>query len=110
MLEVWELSMQVAERVYASTKSFPPDERFGLTQQIRRSAVSISSNIAEGSSRFTAPDFRHFLSMSKGSASELDSQVELARRLDYLSAAEAEHVRNDIDRVRAMIEGLRRAL
>ena len=109
-LEVWELAMQVAEQVYVVTTRFPPSERFGLTQQMRRSAVSISSNIAEGAARSTAPDFRRFLSIAKGSASELDSQLELATRLGYLVAPDVAGIRNNIDRVRAMIEGLRRSL
>jgi four helix bundle protein len=77
---------------------------------MRRSAVSISSNIAEGSARSTAPDFRRFLSIAKGSASELDSQMELAVRLGYLLMNDAEGIRSDIDRIRAMIEGLKRSL
>ena len=102
--------MRVAKEVYSVTESFPADERFGLTQQIRRSAVSIPSNIAEGAARATAPDFRRFLSIAKGSASELDSQIELAMRLGYLLEVDAARINTDIDRVRAMLEGLRRSL
>ena len=102
--------MRVAKEVYSVTESFPADERFGLTQQIRRSAVSVPSNIAEGAGRAAAPDFRRFLSIAKGSASELGSQLELAVRLDYLPENEASPIKADIDRIRAMLEGLRRSL
>jgi four helix bundle protein len=109
-LDVWRLAVEVAVAVYEPTATFPHGERFVLVPQMRRSANSISSNIAEGSARATAPDFRRFLSIAKGSAAELESQLMLADRLGLLSSTEKLTVSQDIDRVRAMIEGLMRTL
>ena len=83
-LKAWTLSMDIAEGIYSATKTFPTEEKFGLMSQIRRSAVSIPSNIAEGAARNTKKEFVHFLHISQGSLSELDTQLELAFRLQYL--------------------------
>ena len=77
-LDVWQKSIALADLVYALTKAFPADERFGLTNQMRRAAVSISSNIAEGASRSSKPDFRRFIEIAAGSAFELVSQARIA--------------------------------
>ena len=76
--------MSVAKQVYVVTKYFPADERFGLTSQIQRAAVSIASNIAEGSGRGTNKDFVHFLSIALGSAFEVETQMILSRELGYM--------------------------
>lgn len=83
-LDVWILSMELVTDIYALTTSFPVTERYGLTQQIRRAAVSIPSNIAEGSARKNPREFIQFLYYSLGSAAELETQLELAKRLCYL--------------------------
>ena len=83
-LLVWQESMALVEDVYRCTARFPPAERFGLVAQIRRSAVSIASNIAEGSSRRTTAELLHFLYVSRGSLAELETQIEIANRLGYL--------------------------
>lgn len=83
-LAVWRLGMEVAEAVYAASSGFPPSERFGLTAQIRRAAVSIPSNIAEGHARRSTRDFLRFLSMAAGSLAEIRTQLLLARRLDFI--------------------------
>jgi four helix bundle protein len=83
-LKAWTLSMDIVEGIYSVTKTFPGEEKFGLMSQIRRSAVSIPSNIAEGAARNTKKEFVHFLHISQGSLSELDTQLELAFRLQYL--------------------------
>ncbi len=80
-LEVWWEAQALAERVYQATRAFPGDERFGLTTQVRRAAVSISSNIAEGSSRASRLDFARFIEIAAGSVFELVSQLSLATRL-----------------------------
>lgn len=80
-LTVWQRSMDLAEAVYLLTKLFPKDELFGLTAQLRRASVSVSSNIAEGQSRITRGEFVHFLSIARGSNAEVTSQLILARRL-----------------------------
>lgn len=82
-LETWHKAIDFADMVYSVTKSFPGDERFGLTSQMRRAAVSISSNIAEGSSRFSKTDFARFLEIATGSVFEVVSQSFLARRLAH---------------------------
>jgi four helix bundle protein len=79
---VWKAAMSLAETVYEISAKFPEDERFGLTAQIRRSAVSIPSNIAEGAGRSGTNELGHFLGMALGSAAELETQLELADRLD----------------------------
>jgi four helix bundle protein len=92
------------------TERFPSNEQFGLTSQIRRAAVSIPSNIAEGAARQTRKEFIQFLHVSKGSLSELDTQLELAKRLEYLGQAEWEALNVLLERVDRMLSGLIRHL
>ena len=80
-LTVWQSSMELVRRCYAATRAFPRSEQFGLTDQIRRSAVSIPSNIAEGSGRGTKKEFARYLRIAYGSACELGTQLEISRRL-----------------------------
>jgi len=84
-LEVWRWSMDVVTAIYRLTESFPKHELFGLTSQMRRSAVSIPSNLSEGSRRGTRKDFRHFVLIAFGSGAELETQLEIAKRLEYAS-------------------------
>lgn len=87
-LRVWQFAMDFVERVYALTSTFPKEEIYGMTSQMRRTAVSIPSNIAEGAARGTTKELLHFLRIADGSLSELDTQIELAKRLGYLSKTE----------------------
>lgn len=80
-LIVWQRAMELAEAVYALTTYFPAEERYGITSPMRRSAVSIPSNIAEGSKRIGEKEFRQFLAIAFGSGSELETQIELSQRL-----------------------------
>jgi four helix bundle protein len=82
-LDVWRLGVELAELLYRCTARFPRSEVFGLSAQMRRSAVSIPSNIAEGRARNSSREFLHFLSISRESLAELETQLELAIRLDY---------------------------
>jgi four helix bundle protein len=82
-LDVWHLGVELAETVYRVTARFPKAELFCLTSQMRRAAVSIPSNIAEGRARDSSREFLHFLAVSRGSLAELETQLELAIRLDY---------------------------
>jgi four helix bundle protein len=82
-LDVWHLGVELAETVYRVTARFPKAELFCLTAQMRRAAVSIPSNIAEGRARDSRREFLHFLAVSRGSLAELETQLELAIRLDY---------------------------
>ena len=85
-LEVWKLSMDFVEAIYKALKTFPPEERYGICDQIRRAAVSVPSNIAEGFGRDTPKEFAHFLSIARGSLYETMTQLEIASRLGYLAS------------------------
>ena len=100
-LEVWQEAMQLVEMVYVATATFPAEERFGLTAQIRRSAVSVPSNIAEGAARRSTPEYLRFLSIARGSLSEMSTQLQIAARLGYVDvAAELGVVRSPVPGVR----------
>ena len=102
--------MDLAVEVYKTTARLPRDERFGLVSQMRRAAVSVPSNIAEGFTRDSLDDYRRFLAMSRGSVAELDTQLELCERLEFLTAEAAAPMRKTADRVSGMIYSLRRSL
>lgn len=96
-LDVWHLGLELAETVYRCTARFPKAELFCLTSQMRRAAVSIPSNIAEGRARNSSREFLHFLSISRGSLAELETQLELAIRLDYTdSDLQAARTQSDV--------------
>ncbi len=95
-LLIWQKSMLIAKKTYEMTKNFPKDEMYGLSQQMRRAAVSIPSNIAEGSQKFSDRDFSRYLRISKGSLAELETQLLLAREFSYLSTAEADAALEEI--------------
>jgi four helix bundle protein len=110
-LVVWQRSMQLAVTVYGLTGKFPQEERYGLTSQIRRSAVSVPSNIAEGQGRLNAGEFRQFLGIARGSNYELQTQLELAKALK-LGSREliegAESLSHEVGRMLyALIESMR---
>jgi four helix bundle protein len=85
-LEVWQVSLEIAEQIYRVTTDFPADERFGLTAQMRSAAVSVGSNIAEGAGRGSPGDMARFLRIALGSIAEIESQLELAVRLGLIGA------------------------
>jgi four helix bundle protein len=106
-LVAWQRAMELAEAVYAHTTAFPPDERYGLTAQLRRAAVSVPSNIAEGQGRHSSDDeFARFLSMAHGSLCELATQIELALRLKYLPPERAEALRPILEETGRVLNGL----
>jgi four helix bundle protein len=84
-LKVWHKAMELVTEVYKNTQSFPLSEQYGLTNQMRRAAISVPSNIAEGQGRQTQNSFLHYLSISYGSLMELETQVQIASTLGYLS-------------------------
>jgi four helix bundle protein len=86
-LRVWQDAMALVRRVYEISAAFPADERFGLTAQVRRCAVSVPSNIAEGAARGTAKEFSRFLIVARGSLSELDTQLRIAHDLGFADCA-----------------------
>lgn len=89
-LIVWQKAMEMVKVVYALAKSFPIDERYALTDQLRRAVVSIPSNIAEGNGRSSSADYAHFLSIARGSLYETMTQLEIAKDLGYIDAIPAE--------------------
>jgi four helix bundle protein len=91
-LQAWQAAMDLAEEIYRITKSFPKEETYGLTIQLRRAAVSVPSNIAEGKGRSSDKELSQFLCHSRGSLFEIETQINLARRLGYLHESEAEAV------------------
>lgn len=105
-LKIWQKSISVAKNIYQLTASFPNEERFGLIAQMRRSSVSIASNIAEGAGRGTDKDFRRFLDISYGSLSELDTQLHIARMLEFCSMEDYENLKNEIQEIQKMIYSL----
>lgn len=109
-LVVWQKSIELAKQLYALTTKFPSEEKFGLISQIRRAAVSVSSNIAEGQARNTTGEFIQFISHAEGSAAELDTQLYLSVELGFVSSADATPVLALIDEIRRMLNALRRRL
>ena len=109
-LKVWNIAMQLALEVYRITEPFPQSERFGLTSQLRRAAVSVASNIAEGHARSTRGEFRNFLSIARGSVREIEVQLILAEQLGYVASAMLIMARDHCDAISRMITNLKRAL
>jgi four helix bundle protein len=105
-LKVWRESMLLVEDVYRLSRLFPADERFGLTSQVRRAAVSIASNIAEGGRRKRRKAHLNHLDIALGSQAEVDVQLEIARRLMYIKDADHRTIVARIDRVGRMLNGL----
>ena len=101
-LKTWQKAMDVAEKVYRISTDFPVEEKYGLTSQIRRSAVSVPSNIAEGAGRETNGEFRNFLSIASGSSYELYTQLILAYRLNLTSKSKAEPVIQEVKEIQKM--------
>lgn len=109
-LDVWQRSIELAAQVYDISGRFPPDEKFGLTSQMRRAAVSISSNIAEGSSRSSRADFARFVELAVGSLYELVSQAFIARERRFLDEEAFDRLYSFSEEVIRMLSGLRNHL
>lgn len=105
-LIVWQKSMELTRIIYTLTKRFPQGEIFGLTNQIRRAVVSITSNIAEGFGRNSDKQFIHFLKIAKGSAAELETQLLISRDLSYLTAKDAKSTLALYDEIARMLGAL----
>ncbi len=103
-LDAWKKSMQVVKAVYDVTRGFPKDEIYGLTSQMRRAAVSIPSNIAEGSARDGRKEYAYFLNVAKGSLAELDTQLKIAEMLGYTN--KNEEINETMDHLGRLLTGL----
>lgn len=109
-LLVWQKGIELAKMLNLITKQLPPDERFGLVTQIRRAAVSIPSNIAEGQARHTTGEFVRFISYAEGSLAELDTQIFLTIELGLITSEQATPSMDLISELRRMLNSLRRKL
>ena len=109
-LHVWQKGMQLAKEIYLMTGKFPAEEKFGLVSQMRRAAVSIPSNIAEGQARNTTGEFVQFNSHAEGSAAEVDTQLRLSIELGYCAANDVETVFRLLTDVQKMLKRLRHSL
>jgi four helix bundle protein len=109
-LEVWQKAIDSADLVYKETQVFPSEERFGLMNQLRRAAVSISSKIVEGSSRSSKTDFARFTKIAAGSVLEVVSQTFIARRQGFFSEDQVRKIYGDAEELSRMLSGLRRSL
>jgi len=105
-LKVWKKSMDLVEQIYEVTRRFPPDERFGLTAQIRRAAVSVPSNIGEGSRRKKRNVTLNHLDIALGSQAEVEVQLEIAYRLRFLPAGDYKRTQAAIEEIGRMLNGL----
>jgi four helix bundle protein len=109
-LLVWKKGLSLVKIVYQATKEFPSDERFGLVSQMRRAAVSVPSNIAEGQSRRTAGEFIQFISHAEGSLAELETQCIISIDLGFTKAGNAEALPAQIEELQRMLNSLRHRL
>ena len=105
-LEVWKLSLSLVEDIYKATATFPASENYGLSQQIRRAAVSIPSNIAEGQFRNSSKEFRQFLAIALGSSAELETQLIIANKVNYLATEELSGLLNNLEIIMKMLNKL----
>ena len=108
-LEVWKKSMLLAKNIYGATTVFPKSEIYGLTAQMRRAAVSVPSNLAEGAARRGSKEFRQFINIAQGSLSELDTQLDLSNMLGYLESDTHEKLMSEVTDISKMLFGLSRS-
>lgn len=108
-LEVWQLSVTLVNKIYVLLHGFPNEEKFALTSQIRRAAISIPSNIAEGSGRFSNKEKVHFLDIAHGSLYELLCQMSISSKAGYIQEEDLISIKNDAIRIARMLGGLRRS-
>ena len=109
-LKFWQQSKALAVTVYEKTNEFPVSEKFGLTSQLRRAAVSVPSNIAEGAARLSNKEFIRFMNIAMGSLYELSTQIEIAMEIGYLSASDFETLRKEVTSITRMMSRFRSKL
>lgn len=104
-LLVWQKSINFVTEIYKETESFPKSEMYGLVSQIRRATVSIASNIAEGNSRRSVPDYVQFLRISRGSCAEVETQLIISKNLGFLNEEKSLKLNQDITEISKMLNG-----
>jgi four helix bundle protein len=109
-LKVWKMGIEISKMVFQFTRTFPPEEKYSLTSQLTRSAISIPSNIAEGCGRKSEKEFNQFLSISLGSAFELETQIILAHEFGYIDKVIYDNAIIQVNEIQKMINGLQRSL
>jgi four helix bundle protein len=109
-LKIWQKSKELVVEIYQLTQSFPGSEQFGITSQIQRAAMSIPSNIAEGSGRNSVKDFNRFLDIAKSSSFELETQIIIASELGYVTDENSIRIINSINEIQKMIYGFQKSL
>ncbi len=109
-LRIWEAAMNLVEKIYQITRDFPKEELYGLTSQLRRAAVSIPSNIAEGHTREHLKEYLHHISMAQASLAEVDTQLEIGLRLRYVSATRLDPMQSDLSSLGRQLYSLRNSL
>jgi len=109
-LEVWQAAVELTVQIYHLTENFPRHETYGLTSQMRRAAVSVASNIAEGKGRASDRELAQFLRLSRGSVFELETQLAICRRLGYGTEGDCAATKKDLARVGQMLNGLIRSV
>jgi four helix bundle protein len=109
-LKIWRKAVDLAVDIYKVTAQFPPEEKYGLTSQIRRASVSISSNIAEGAGRNSEKEFKHFLGIANGSSFELQTQLFISNKLSLINDEDLENLKLCIDELQRMNYGFQKML
>ena len=109
-LDVWKRSLELVTKIYKVTALFPDEEKFGLVSQMRRAAVSIPSNIAEGAGRSSGKQFGYFLDIAQGSISELETQILISQNLKFLSSSQVKSLLHELGEISRMVFGLKRSL
>ncbi len=109
-LQVWQKAVEFVKTVYSITKKFPEDEKFGLVNQMRRAAVSIASNIAEGKARNTDKEFLNFLYIARGSAAEVETQIFIAKGLEFIDEKTYKEAATECEGVGKLINGMIKAV
>lgn len=106
-LIAWQKAMELVTEIYRVTREFPKDELYGLVSQLRRAAVSVPSNLAEGYGRNSRNEFHHFVGQARGSLAEVETQIEIAKNLDYVKAEICSDLLSRVDEVGRLLTGLR---
>ena len=104
--DIWKIALEIAKSIYVITKTFPPHEKFGLSAQLQRAAVSISSNIAEGAARSSEKEFTRFLEIGLGSAFEVETQLIIAQEIGYISEHDFSQIMEPVHSLQKQLHGL----